>query len=160
MVFNLSFCQKKLNKDILEFVNQYEPIYKCNNQNYEIPKFKEIDIKLYKKIEKQFLNENYNCLYLLIVPVILNHNVYINKFNQEFIIDEGLTCQEKSIIKLIRIAMRSKKFNISHTSQEIETTGDILYWVNKNKEKIRNYYLIFSIANQKEKMISGNTLTR
>ena len=154
------FCQKKLNKEILEFVNRYEPIYKCNNQDFEIPRFKEIEIELFNKIEKQFLNENYESLYLLVVPIILNHNVYINKFNQDFIIDDGLTCQEKSIIRLLRIAMMSKKFHISQISREIETTGDILYWVNKNKEKIRNYHLIFSIVKLREKMISGDNLTR
>ena len=140
LIFNFSYSQVNESVDKLKkYIKKYKPIYFCDEEEYTIPRFQNIDNVLFKKIEKDFLNEDFSYLYLLIVPVKINHIIYINEFNQDFIINDGLTCEDDSLIKLVRMAMKSKKFEQSLSTEEMETTGDILYWVSKNKLKIKNY---------------------
>ena len=136
---------------LLNYISHYELKYDCNGENYEIPRFSNLDSILYSKIEYEFKNEDFHLLYLLIVPIRINHNLYIKKFKRDFIIDDGLFCQEKSIIKLIRIAMKDSIFILSKSSYELETTGDILYWVEVNKNKIVNYSKIDNIVKNKKR---------
>jgi hypothetical protein len=137
---------------LINYIKNYKPKYECNGTKYTIPRFSNIDTSLYSKIEYEFKNRDFNSLYLLIVPIKINHNHYLKKFKQDFIIDDGLFCQEKSIIRLIRIAMKDSLFVISKSSYELETTGDILYWVEVNKNKIVNYDKIDTFFRAKKRI--------
>lgn len=144
------FAQEKNTDSALKsYIIHYKPVCKCNDLKVSVPRFPNIDSEVYFNIEKDFLNDNFSSLYLLLVAVYINHNIYINKFEQEYIINDGLTCQDNSIIKLIRIVAKSNKFLPSLVTTDIETTGDILYWANKNKDQIDNYSSIDIIGSQK-----------
>lgn len=124
------------------YILNYKEKYDCCEGKCLIPRFSDIDSHLFYKIESEFSRKDFHLLYLLIVPIKYNHAIYVNKFKQDYIIDDGLVCQENSIIKLIRIAMHDSTFIVSKASQCIEDTGDILYWVNLNRNRIVNYQKI------------------
>jgi hypothetical protein len=148
LCFNVVYTQS-INIDSLiysNYISKYKGMHTCEIDTVLIPRFMNIDSNLYDVIEQSFLNKQFNSLYYLLAVISAHNEFYTEKFNNDFIINDGLVCQEKSIISLVRLAMKSNVFKISKGSEEVETTGDIMFWGNINKSKIYNYKQIKNLS--------------
>lgn len=151
LLFNCCYSQVSNLQNLIyeNYVKNYHELYICKNDTVMIPRINNIDSNLYTLIEDRFKVEDFATLYLLLAALKAQDKMYDERFYPNFyIIDDGLVCQENSIIKLIRLAMKSNVFIPSYASVEIETISDIMYWAFKNKNKIQYYRKIKKLQNQ------------